>query len=133
MKDFRGVIHKKESGEVVYFGFETLEEIMKNLPPERYRIEIKRYHNQRGLEANRYYWKLIQIAADFIGYEREELHEVLKYKFLKRTKVYEDTGEIYEYIKSTSKLSKQEFSEYIDICKRYLSQELQIKFPKNFL
>lgn len=86
----------------------------------------KRTPNQNG-----YYWAAIveplTQAFNDLG-ERffpGEMHEILKYKFLKVSLFDERSGEIWvEYIRSTGDLKVYEMAFYIDDCIRYAAETL---------
>jgi len=70
----------------------------------------------RTLSQNDLYWKLVTGLGDLIGYEKDEMHQLLGYKFLS----YEKNGET--FIKSTTKLNTAEFSEYFAKCERFAAE-----------
>lgn len=77
-----------------------------------YMVTIKKW-TKRSLEQNAYYWKLLTIIWNDLGYETEELHEVFKNMFLKKTHVSETFGEI-QVVWSTTKLTVGWFIEYVE-------------------
>lgn len=90
--------------------------ISKELPffnGKRVEVIIKKLTSTRSTQQNRLWWMYITIISNEIGYNKDELHEIAKFKFLKMEAVIENTGEIVEYIGSTAKLGKNEFSELV--------------------
>lgn len=82
----------------------------------------------RTSSQNKYYWKaIVGLVGDTLGYDKDEMHEIFSSKFLKRT--IEINGERMIIIKSTTSLSTEEMSEYIEKCKRFASVELGIIIP----
>lgn len=77
-------------------------------------ITIQKKRVNRSIQQNRLWWAIMGVVGHEIGMTKEELHEVCKYKFLKREKVIPTTGEVVEYLESTTNLSKEEFGELID-------------------
>jgi hypothetical protein len=65
------------------------------------------------MEQNRYYrGVVIPLISQSTGYTNEEVHELMKKQFLsKRKKVM---GKFINKYKSTTKLSTEEFNEYIE-------------------
>ena len=64
---------------------------------------VRQQHTKRSLEANRYYWGIVLVVfSEHCGYEPEELHEVLKHRFLSI-----QGG-------STANLDRRQFSAYIE-------------------
>ena len=68
-----------------------------------YYIDIKP-SNTRNTAQNNYYWALLRDWGKSIGYDSEELHEVVKSKFK---------------ISTTSDYDRQEFSDFLDDVIRY--------------
>lgn len=65
----------------------------------------------RNTEQNAKYWVWLSILEQHTGYSKEELHDIFKYKFLAIEKsIFDDN---YKVLQSTTKLSKFEFSEYL--------------------
>jgi len=87
--------------------------IMKFPVGKRLQVVISLKSN-RSNQQNKYFHSCIDILAKELGYDREEMKSIVKMKFLKREKIDEKTGEIFEYILKTSKLNKEDFSEMMD-------------------
>jgi len=68
----------------------------------------------RSSEQNNWLHGCIHILAKELGYSKEEMKSIVKMKFLKREKVDEKTGEVFEYLAETHKLDKMEFSELME-------------------
>lgn len=92
-------------------------------------ITIEKLKSTRSIRQNALWWLYIGIIAKEIGYTKDELHEICKFKFLKREKVNEKTGEVFEYSGSTTKLSKTEFGELVDSIIRWASESFGIVLP----
>ena len=98
---------------------------LSRLEGQRIELTIRKERLLRSLNQNRYYWSvIIEILSDYFGYEKEEMHEALKFKFLKK---HEDTDLV--TVGSTAKLSTAEFTEYIDEIVRWASTEYQVVIP----
>ncbi len=92
---------------------------LSSLEGKRVELTIASERRNRSLNANAYYWGVVvEILAEHFGYSPEELHEALKWKFLK---LHEDTGLV--TVRSTAKLSTKEFGDYIDSVVRWAAQE----------
>ena len=77
------------------------------------RLEVLvRAKSHRSDKQHRYFHACISILSKELGYTSEEMKSIVKMKFLKREKVNEQTGEIFEYLLETHKLSKEDFSEF---------------------
>ena len=80
-------------------------------------IEVKPFAFNRSTQQNKKYWKLTSELGNFLGYNPEEMHELLKYKFLSYKT--EMLGEEIPVIPSTSKLTIKEFVEYLSKVERF--------------
>ena len=47
-------------------------------------IEVREAKDIRTNSQNRLWWKWMEIISSEIGYEKQEIHDILKYKFLLR-------------------------------------------------
>ena len=98
---------------------------LSRLEGQRIELTIQKERHLRSLSQNKYYWGvIIEILSDQFGYEKEEMHEALKFKFLKK---HGDTDLV--TVGSTAKLSTAEFTEYIDAIIRWASVEYQVVIP----
>ena len=95
-----------------------------SLENRRVELILRKRRSQRSIEQNRYYWGVIvEILADHFGYNPEEMHEALKFHFLKS---HEDK---LVTVKSTAKLSTDEFARYINQIVIWAATEYQIFIP----
>lgn len=75
-------------------------------------IKIEKYSKKRSNPQNRYYRGVIlKYLSDLFGYFDDEMHEVIKLKFLPYERVNRVTGEIEVFGGSTAKLNTIEFEE----------------------
>tara|TARA_R100001224_G_C3926559_1_gene117199 strand:+ start:95 stop:484 length:390 start_codon:yes stop_codon:yes gene_type:complete len=121
-------IAKIINGKIVYTYPSKVERQIKKLDNTSVIVEIKKNTVKRSGALNQYYWKVVVgILTDELGYTKEEMHEVLKSKFLYKKELIGD-----EWIRvaiSTTKLTNKEFIDYIDKIKMFASQELSIYIP----
>ena len=96
---------------------------------KEFEIVIKSKVKSRSNQQSRYYWLCVSIVAGELGYSKDELHAIIGYKFLRKEKVNEKTGEVYEYIESTTKLSTTEFMNFMDEFVRWSAESLDIVLP----
>lgn len=105
----------------------------------RYLLSIES-NNNRSTQQNKYYFgsvlPLIKEGLKEIGYREittvEQTHELLKFMFLKKQIVNENTGEVLETIGSTTKLTTTEFNEYIDRIAQFAAEFLGVEvMPPN--
>ena len=99
-------------------------------------VTVQRKRKVRSLDQNAYYWAVIvpnicdalNDAGEVVT--RQEVHEFLKFRFLRVQKIDYDSGEvIYEYGRSTTSLKTYEFCLYIDNCIRFGAEYLGITIP----
>ena len=96
-------------------------------------IVIERQHATRSSNQNAWYWGVIvEAISEHTGYEADEVHEILKAKFLpKKLAVATGNGEIVdEFVVggSSAKLNKLEFGEYCEAIRRWAAR-LDIVIP----
>lgn len=103
---------------------------LKAFEGKRVEIHIEKLRSKRSIVQNRAYWLYVGILSDELGYSKDELHEVIKFKFLKKENVFEKTGEIYGRLGSTTELSKSEFASFIGELIRWASSDLGIILPE---
>jgi hypothetical protein len=97
---------------------------------KRVEIRIEKLKSKRSIQQNRYWWLAMTILGNELGYSKEETHELMKFKFLKRERVIEKTGEILEYIESTTTLSKTDFADMVtDMVRWAASMGIIIPLP----
>lgn len=130
-KDYIGFFKVDERRVTIWKNKKQIEDFINSLDPGKYFIKISEYNEERTISQNKFYWKLIEIIAREIGYEVQEMHEVFKYKFLKKT--FEDAnGNLVKGFASSADLDKKDFSDYIEKIKRYVEQDLKINLPESF-
>jgi hypothetical protein len=126
------------------------------LEGKRVVVTIEKQKSSRSLQQNKLYWVYIDILSKELGHSKDEMHELVKYKFLKLKRfmsvvngksvilaledgIYVDvsTGEIYDIEKvepydkigSTATLTKSEFIEFIDSLIIWAQDFLGITLP----
>ncbi len=82
-------------------------------------VEVREYRKKRTNNANSRYWvAVVTPIARHTGYEPEEMHEILKYKFLGMETV-EIGGKEIQKLRSTRKLTTQQFADYMLQCEAW--------------
>ena len=93
-------------------------------------VTIQKLKSHRSIQQNRYWWLAMTILGNELGYSKEETHELMKFKFLKSERVIEKTGEILEYIESTTTLGKSDFADMVtDMVRWAASMGIVIPLP----
>lgn len=96
---------------------------------KRIEVTIQRLKSRRSVQQNRLWWLYVDIIAKEIGYTKEEMHEICKFKFLKREKVDEGSGEIFPYLASTTTLNKTDFANMVNELIQWASETFSIVLP----
>lgn len=97
-------------------------------------LTVKRLRATRSLEQNAYYWGVVvQMLSEHTGYTPEDIHELLKAKFIpKRLAVCDGNGVIQgEFVLagSTRSMNKLEFGEYMDSVRQWAADALDVVIP----
>jgi len=85
---------------------------------------IRKKKKNRSIYQNRYYWLCLTILSNHTGFTKDELHNILRFKFLKTTLTDTKTGELYEYIKSTTDLTTTEMELYLAEIRQFAAETL---------
>lgn len=81
----------------------------------------------RSLSENRYYrGVVIKKLSDFTGYNDNEMHNILRYKFLLK---YHENHKIPPIARSTTELTTVEFEEYLTKIREWASIDLGCYIP----
>lgn len=92
----------------------SFDDELKEFEGKEVSITVKKYQNKRTDQQNKYYFVCVGLLAEYTGFSKNEMHEIIKCKLLKRERIIEKTGEVVEYLASTSTLKKGEFIEFMD-------------------
>lgn len=104
---------------------------IQSLPEGKYQVDIKEV--KRSNEQNRFYWKVLEIISEETGYERDELHDALKRKFIGVDQGKDIFGNLYLKPKSSAKLKKGEFTTYLNkVIAFAYSLEINIPTPDHY-
>lgn len=103
---------------------------------KRVKVSIERDSKKRSYLQNSYYWGIPveMIYATFRGfgeeYQRGEIHEMLKAKFLSRDIIDKRSGEVIgSYARSSAELSTIEFMDYVKAIQRWFVKKFGINIP----
>lgn len=123
------VYGKVEGGKLCGFSRKRLAAELLQFEGKPVRVVIEKKKSMRSVQQNRLWWLYMNILSAEIGYTKDEMHEIAKYKFLKTEKVDERTGEVFPYIGSTAKLSKSEFSDLTAELQQWASETFNVVLP----
>ena len=95
----------------------------------RVEVYLREKRHARTMPQNRYYWGVLLAAiAGETGHPSEDLHEIFKAKFLPRSYALFN-GKEHQFVKSTTELSKQEFTAYLHQVRAFAESELGVLVP----
>lgn len=98
-------------------------------------LTVDEFKETRSSQANRYYWGVVveltyhALRASGIEITREGTHELLKFRFLKEDKPFGAPGEFITIVRSTTELERDEFAAYIERCKQFAAEYLNLNIP----
>jgi hypothetical protein len=92
-------------------------------------LTIEKRHATRSMAQNAWYWSgIVGAISEHTGYTPDEVHELLKAKFLpKRLAIADGNGVVVDELViggSTTKLNKIEFGEYIERIRHWAAETL---------
>lgn len=124
---------KVDNGRLTIFSRNDMVSGLQNLGSGFVEIII-RLAGKRSTPQNRYYWgamlPIVKEGLKGVGIDmsKEQTHEMLKYRFLKREFITSD-GDILQIIGSTTELSTKEFNEYIESIQIWSAEYLNVNIP----
>lgn len=86
----------------------------------RYVANVVEKETIRGKLQNDGYWQFIKEFADYLGYDKDFVHDLLRYKFL--YEIIDIEGNEHRRLLSTTKQSVKYMARYIDDCLRYAAE-----------
>ena len=131
MKHFATVI----DGKLTLLAPNLFKEAVRLLDGKDVTLTIER-SSKRSSHQNRYYWggviPIIQYGMQEVGVKmsHEQVHELLKFKFLIEDVVTEDGEILMQTIGSTTKLNTIKFNEYIESIREWAWEYLSIEVPE---
>ena len=123
-----------KAGRLVMRNRKAVHAALKRMRDGEVTVTIERARAARSLQQSRWYWGVIvDLLSEHTGFTPDEMHEVLKAKFLpKKLSVADQNGEIQgEFVigGSTTKLGKNDFSDYCEAIRRWAAEELGVVIP----
>jgi len=107
---------KRKDGEMIKWALtkDNLPQLVEKLKAldftKRWRVTVTDAKLNRSLEQNERLWELYSSIGSHLGIEKDKIHELMGYKFLRyQTEI---AGMPVELIKSTTKLTTSEMTEY---------------------
>jgi len=96
----------------------------------KHSISIEKFRDGRSGNQNRYYWGIIVngLASEF-GYFRDEIHQLLRQKFLGYTRQNPISGKTEQFVRSTTDLNTEEMEEYLESIRVWALSEFSVYLP----
>ncbi len=103
--------------------------LLNHFAGKRVILSIAAQKKDRSDNENRYYWGVVvKILGDELGYSSDEMHEALKFKFL-RMEAEPDGKRRLETVRSTATLKTDEFEDYLDRIRMWAAADMGIVIP----
>lgn len=100
---------------------ESLIAKIRHLDPTRlWVVNVIEKKSKRSVEQNSRLWLLYTQLGNHLGLDPDEVHSLMGYKFLRYQK--DVGGKVEEFIKSTTKLTTAEMTNYQDSIERWAAQ-----------
>ena len=114
----------------------AIKTLIESLKDGKWQVEISLI-DKRSSPQNRYYWQMlteyVQPGLYNTGWReiktKDDAHEFVAKIFLKVKMVNENTGQATERVKSTTELSKEQFSVYLEEIWQWAAEYLSITIP----
>lgn len=118
-----------EQGKIIIITKGRFDKFIKPFEGKNVVVSINKQTSPRSLNQNKYYWKVVvKILADEFGYMSHEMHEILKYRFLRRENIDFEGMQI-PIVGSTTKLNTVEMEEFLRGVRQWALQEHNINIP----
>ena len=91
----------------------SIQSLFGNLDPDKfYDVEVAEHKDSRSIQQNKLYWSLITEMSSYLGHTTDEVHDLMRYKFLSYKELI--GNEEVTRVPSTTQLSIKAFNEYYD-------------------
>lgn len=118
-----------ENGKVKFVDLDLFNQELVRYEGKEATLTIKPLRKSRSDNQNRYYYGVvIRILSEELGFLPDEMHEVLKQKFL-TSETIKVGKEEFVIVKSTASLSTVEFEEYLSQIRSWASMDLNTLIP----
>ncbi len=122
-----------ENGAIEFASEEELLDYLASLGTASVNVSIKPHQASRSDKQNRYYFGVVvKGLSEYLGYSKDEIHELLKHKFLHQWGSIEtlDGLESIEFTKSTTVLTTTEMEKYLRDIREWASMKLNYYLPE---
>jgi hypothetical protein len=113
-----------EQGKVIYNNPTRYLAQVHSLEGKRIECVLRQEKSKRSNQQNNYYFGVVcKVLGDYFGYDTEEMHDALKYKFLRKGAADLET------VQSTTKMNTAEFEEYLEKIRRWAATDYGVVVP----
>jgi len=120
---------KVKNAEIVFLNKRLFNKDLSQYEDKEAVLLLKPFRNVRSDNQNRYYWGIVmKILSNELGYFPDEVHEVMKQKFLNVRNIKVCNTE-YSIPESTTVQNTTEFEDYLSKIRMWASSELEILIP----
>ena len=125
-----------QAGRIQFFDRRAFDQAIRRFRDDTaVQVEVTARRATRSVQQNRWYFGVIlHTLSDHTGYTPDELHDVLKMKFLpKRLAICDGNGEVKgEYVLggSTRQMSTTDFATYCEDIRRWAAEDLDVYIPE---
>jgi uncharacterized protein Veg len=126
---FQYYTNVNDSGEMQRNTALQIKNDVKHFKGKRIEITVQKLKAKRSDRQNRLWWLYMTILGKELGYSKEEIHEICKFKFLKREMIHEPTGEVFTFLGSTATLNKSDFADMVTDLIRWAAECFDIVLP----
>ena len=103
----------------------------KHLPDGPYEMELRPFAETRRAKANAFLWAVVyKLIAEASGYTPDELHEIFKVRHNSKLVADPATGEEMRIGLTTTKLTIEQFSVYLEACMVDGAEWWGVSFPE---
>lgn len=96
-------------------------------------VEIKPYIAKRSVDANALYWLWISVIAEYTGYTKDEMHDVLRARYLP-IKSREVDGITLIELTSTTILNTKQFNDYMREIEAFaVENDIRLPYPEELI
>jgi hypothetical protein len=120
-----------KDGKLIHYSLDRLKQWYKKYEGQDVAITIEKWSSIRTIQQNAYLHGVVfKLIADETGMTLKEAKDSTKLKlgFYENPNITIDGNDIY-ILKETSKLSKKEFGEFVDMAREFAQQDLNIFIP----
>ena len=119
--------HVEDGGHLVLDDQPGFDRLRRRLAGQPVDVILRRRRTPRSNNENRYYWGVVvALLGEHFGYRRDEMHEALKFEFLR---VDPDNEHPLATVRSTASLSTVEFEDFLSTIRQWAAEEYAIQIP----